>query len=176
MRLLWTIALGLLLTTGARADSFNFTFHSHDFDLNGILYGNLVSPGVYQITWLTGTINPGKEPPLNELNFLPPGEFDEAHSDDLLFTNEPYVDSFGISFYTGSIIFYSLIHDQLGYAVLACGSPGNCPTLTRIPGELEVSSTVPEPSSLLLVVSGLGLVGVQIRRMGLGLRPASSIS
>jgi hypothetical protein len=162
MRILFRIAMVLLLTVGARADSFNFSFVSHDFTVSGILDGHLLSPGVYQITGMTGTIEPGKEPPLNELNFLPPGEFNNA--DNLLFVSEPYVDSFGINFFTGSVIIYALVHDQIGYALLAC-SNSSCSDSTRIGGELEVSSTVPEPSSVLLMVSGIVLLGMQVRRI-----------
>jgi hypothetical protein len=164
MRTLFRIAIVLLLTVAARADSFNFTFISHDFNLTGTLYGYLLNPGVYQITGMKGTINPGKEPPLNELTFQPPGEFGEVNSDDLLFTNEPYVDSTGINFFTGTEVFYALVHDQVGYALLTCGNPP-CSSLTRIPGDLEVSSTIPEPLSMLLVGSGLTMLGMQVRRM-----------
>lgn len=167
MRTLFRFAFVLLLTIAARADSFDFTFHTRNFDLNGILYGYVISPGVYQITGLTGTINPGKEPPLNELNFLPVGEFDAAHNDNLLFTHEPYVDSFGIAFSTGQIVYYSMVHDQIGYALLACGGTCTHSTLTRIPGELEVTPT-PEPPSLLLIASGITLLGTQIKRMRFG--------
>jgi len=166
MRILFRIALVLLLTVGARADSFDFTFVSQRFTVSGTFYGNLVSPGVYFINGLTGTINPGKEPPLNELNYVYPGEFNGVlNNDNLLFTTQPYVDSFGISFFAGSIVYYDLIHDQFGYAVLSCGvSPCIGSNILRTPGSLEVSKT-PEPPSLLLMASGILLLGIQMRRI-----------
>jgi|GEM_PF-6369355 len=167
MRTLFRIAMVLLFATGARADSFNFSFASQRFTVSGTFYGNLVSPGVYFINGLTGTINPGKEPPLNELNYVYPGEFNGVlNNDNLLFTTQPYVDSFGISFFAGNIVYYDLIHDQFGYAVLSCaGSPCTGSNILRTPGSLEVSSTIPEPPSLLLMVTGIALLGGQIRRM-----------
>ena len=170
MRILFRIGLALLLTVSARADSFNFSFVSRNFTVSGTLYGNLVSPGVYFIGSLTGTINPGKEPPLNELNYVYPGEFNGVlNNDNLLFTNEPYVDSFGISFFAGQIVYYDLIHDQTGYVLLACASsPCTGSNINRIPGTLEVSSTIPEPPSLLLMASGITLLGTQMRRIARG--------
>lgn len=167
MRIVLRIAIGLLLTVGARADSFNFTFIAHDFNLSGTLYGYQLSPGVYQMTGMTGTMNPGKEPPLNELTFLPPGEFDKVNSDDLLFTSEPFVDASGINFFTGTEVIYALIHDQVGYALVTCSNPA-CSSLTRIPGDLEVSSTIPEPPSLLLMATGLTLLAMTIKWIALG--------
>jgi hypothetical protein len=168
MRILFRIAIVLLLTVGARADSFDFTFESQRFTVSGTFYGNLVSPGVYFIGGLTGTINPGKEPPLNELNYVYPGEFNGVlNNDNLLFTKQPYVDSYGISFFAGNIVYYDLIHDQFGYAVLSCGiSPCTGSNILRTPGSLEVSP-VPEPPSLLLIASGITLLGTQIKRMRL---------
>jgi len=170
MRILFRIGLALLLTVSARADSFNFSFVSRNFTVSGTLYGNLVSPGVYFIGSLTGTINPGKEPPLNKLNYIYPGEFNGVlNNDNLLFTNEPYVDSFGISFFAGQIVYYDLIHDQTGYVLLACASsPCTGSNINRIPGTLEVSSTIPEPPSLLLMASGITLLGTQMRRIARG--------
>ena len=170
MRTLFRLAMVLLLlTTGARADSFNFSFVSQRFTVTGTFYGNLVSPGVYFINGLTGTINPGKEPPLNELNYVYPGEFNGVlNNDNLLFTKQPYVDSFGISFFAGSIVYYDLIHDQFGYAVLSCGSsPCTGSNILRTPGDLEVS-LIPEPPSLLLMASGVLVLGVGMRRMAWG--------
>jgi hypothetical protein len=169
MRNLFKIAIVMLLTVSAKADSFNFSFVSQRFTVSGTFYGNLVSPGVYFIYGLTGTINPGKEPPLNELNYNYPGVFNGVlNNDNLLFTNQPYVDSFGISFFAGSIVYYDLIHDQFGYAVLSCGvSPCTGSNILRTPGDLDVSK-IPEPPSLLLMASGITLLGMKIRRIASG--------
>jgi hypothetical protein len=164
MRLVLRIALGLLLTTVARADSFTYTFLGQNFNLYGTMSGELVSPGIYQVTGMTGAIIPGQDPPLNEIYaLLSPGEFN--HADNLLFANEPYVDPFGINFMMGSGVIYALTHDQIGYVILGCVN-GGCTDISQNRGVLEVASTVPEPSSLLLLASGLGLLGTQIRRTG----------
>lgn len=163
MRFFLRIALGLLLATTARADSFNYTFLGQNFNLYGTMYGETVSPGVYQITGMTGAIIPGQDPPLNEIYaLLSPGEFN--HADNLLFANEPYVDAFGINFMMGSGVIYALTHDQLGYVILGCRN-ASCTDISQNRGVLEVTSTVPEPSSLLLVISGFSLIAVQIRRI-----------
>ena len=169
MRIFLRVAIVLSVAVCARAESFNFSFVSRRFTVSGTFYGNLVSPGVYFINGLTGTINPGKEPPLNELNYVYPGEFNGVlNNDNLLFTNEPYVDSFGISFFAGQIVYYDLIHDQFGYAVLSCGiSPCTGSNILRTPGDLDVSK-IPEPPSLVLMASGSTLLGMQMRRIARG--------
>jgi hypothetical protein len=101
MRTFFRIGLLLLLTVAAQADTFNFTFTGENFDAKGTLTGERVSPGVYQVTSITGLILPYPEYPLNEITGLyPPGEIN--HADNLLFVNEPFVDTFGINLGLGT--------------------------------------------------------------------------
>lgn len=164
MRILFRIAMVLLLTVGARADTFNFSFVTRTSTLSGVLYGYPLSPGVYQVTGMTGAFVPGKEPPLNEVGLFPPGEFGYIYADNLLFTSEPHVDSFGINFFENNGLIFDMVHDEFGYALLRCDSNCSRTNLSRTPGVLEVSF-VPEPPSLLLMASGITLLGTQTKRI-----------
>jgi hypothetical protein len=160
--------LSLFSVAAANADSFNFTFTGKNFDVSGVLTGHLLSPGVYQITQITGTAG-SKEPPLNQIYGLySPGEINNA--DNLLFTNQPFVDSFGINFFVGDGSNYALAHDNLGYLITGCFQ-GTCSENNHITnrGDLVVTSTVPEPSTLLLFTSGLLLSSLPLRKRLLNL-------
>ena len=153
----------LLLTVAAKADTFNFTFIGQNFDASGTLTGNLLSPGVYQITGITGTAG-SKEPPLNQIYGLyPPNEINGA--DNLLFMNQPFVDSFGINFFVGDGSNYALAHDNLGYMITGCFQ-GSCSETSYITnrGDLVVTYATPEPSTLLLFATGLSFCAFPLKR------------
>jgi hypothetical protein len=154
----------LLLTAAAKADTFNFTFTGENFDVSGTLTGNLLSPGVYQITQITGTAG-SKEPPLNQIYGLYfPGEINNA--DNLLFTNQPFVDSFGVNFFVGDGSNYALAHDNLGYLITGCFQ-GSCSENSYITnrGDLVVSYATPEPSTWLLLTTGLIGCALPMRKL-----------
>ena len=163
MRTFFRIGLLLLLTVAAKAETFNYTFIGEIYNLSGTLTGTMISPGVYQIYNMTGSIPNYKEPPLNEImTLLNPGEINGA--DNLLFTNQPYVDGFGINFLVSEGSVLALAWDEdLTYKIVGCMQ--GCGNYIVNKGTLEVSSTVPEPSSLLLMASGLALLGTKIRRI-----------
>jgi len=160
---LFRVVILLLLTVAAKADTFKFTFIGENFDVSGTLTGNLLSPGVYQITQITGTAG-SKEPPLNQIYGLyAPGEINGA--DNLLFANQPFVDSFGINFFVGDGSNYALAHDNLGYLITGCFQ-GSCTSDQYITnrGDLVVSYATPEPSTFVFFATGLSLCALPLRR------------
>ena len=165
MRTFFRVGLLLLLTVAAKADTFNYTFIGESFNLSGTLSGIPIGPGMYQVNGMTGTIPNYKEEPLNQIfNALNPGEINGA--DNLLFTTQPFVDSFGINFLVNEGSVLALAHDEIGHKIVGCMQ--GCSNYIVNRGVLEVSATAPEPSSLLLMASGLAVLGNRIRRMTSG--------
>ena len=163
MHSFFRVVILLLLTVAAKADTFNFTFIGENFGVSGTFTGDLLSPGVYQITQITGKAG-SKEPPLDQIYGLyAPGEINGA--DNLLFANQPLVDSFGINFFVGDGSNYALAHDDQGYLVTGCFQ-GSCSETSYITnrGDLVVSYATPEPSTLLLSATGLSLCALPLKR------------
>ena len=145
MHSFFRVVILLLLTVAVKADTFNFTFTGENFGASGILTGHLVSPGVYQITQITGTMTDYKESPLDQIwGLYPVGEINGA--DNLLFTTKPFVDSLGINFLVSDLSGLRLAHDNLGYMITGCYE-GSCSDNNRITnrGDLVVHLRFPNP-------------------------------
>jgi hypothetical protein len=159
--------LALFLLVGGltvNAETFNFNFTGQNFNASGTITGDLISPGVYQVTGMSGILSPWHEGnPLNVISLASPGEINGA--DNLLYTNEPFVDSQGINFFVGDGSIFALAEANIGYQILGCFE-GGCMESQYIhnPGDLVVSSAVPEPTTLLLVSSGIVALAARLKR------------
>jgi len=163
VRSFFRVVILLFLTVAAKAESFNFTFTGDNFSASGTLMGDPVGPGVYHLYGATGTLTDfGPYPTINILGLYPNGEINGA--DNLLFTTAPYVDSFGFNFALTDGSSLALAHDNLGYFITGCyqACSPNSNVFTR--GELVVSSTVPEPSTMLLFTTGLLVCALPFRK------------
>jgi hypothetical protein len=164
VRSLFRVVIVLLVAVAAKADSFNFTFTGNNFSASGTLTGDLQSPSVYHLYQITGTLTDfGAYPTIDILGLYPNGEINGA--DNLLFTTSPYVDSLGFNFALTDGSSLALAHDNLDYFITGCYQ-GSCTPNNDVfsRGYLVVSSTVPEPSTLLLFAAGLSLCGLRLRR------------
>lgn len=167
MRSIFRVGLLLFIAAMAKAETFNFIFNGERFGAYGIMAGDLVSPGIYQITSISGRMTAWHEgDPLDEIQFLyPAGEINGA--DNLLFMNGgPFVDQLGINFYVGDESGLAFAHDDLGYKIVGCFE-GSCSPNNQLinRGDLIVSSAVPEPSTLLLIASGAVVGATRLRRL-----------
>ena len=163
VRSFFRVGILLLLTIAAKAESFNFTFTGNSFSASGTLMGDPVGPGVYHLYGATGTVTDlGAYPVLDILGLYPNGEINGA--DNLLFTTAPYVDSFGFNFALTDGSSLALAHDNIGYFITGCyqACSPNSTVFTR--GDLVVSSTVPEPSTMLLFTTGLLVCALPLRK------------
>jgi hypothetical protein len=162
MKVLLSLLL-LLAGVTAKADTFHFAFTGQNFNASGTITGELISPGVYQVTAISGVLSPWYADWGDTFVLTSPREINDA--DNLLYANEPFVDSFGINFAVADGSYFSLAHDNLGYQILGCFQ-GSCTASQYIHnrGDLVVSSTVPEPASLLLASTGILALGSRLRR------------
>jgi len=183
---LLTLAMALAFAPVALADSFDFSFTSlnppNGVFGGGIVSGNLsttyVSPGVYDITsgsiditggtsagnYVTGMGSLVPTTGMKEYSAGPPESFSSPSGsfffDNLLYMNNPSqeLDGAGLLFMVGG--------DEIN--IYGNGSPNSysigeyqsgSPVLTDV-GDFNATSVIPEPTSLLLLGTGLfGLAG-----------------
>ena len=176
---LFAIAAVLAITPAALADTFAFEFDSSGATITGTLTGNLSSPGVYAITGVSATLNDTSWPSGNGVYDLvsDPSSPNPTNStvpvdwftyDDLLTPGAPQgaiLDADGLYFYDSS----------LGMAINIWGNGAGLPDTWELAdsggyrvggnGDFSVSEITPEPSSLLLLGTGLlGLAFVTFRK------------
>jgi hypothetical protein len=153
----------LFLVTAAKAETFNFTFLGNSFSASGTLTGDLVSPGIYHLYGATGKVTDfGAYPSLDILGLYPNGEINGANN--LLFTTPPYVDSPGFNFALTDGSSLALAHDNLGYFITGCYQACSPNTNVFTRGDLVVTYATPEPSTLLLLSTGLSLCALPLKR------------
>jgi hypothetical protein len=188
-KLLLALSCALLLGNvgirSASADTFSWSFSSGSDSGSGTFVAGLVSPGVYQITSLTGTADG------LPLTLLPVGTFPGsgfAANDNLLYfpasipaidlgqTTPSLLDVRGVSFTLGSVgnlnVYFGAFNtgDPFVYNLFD-SSNTNTPlgsslgTLTLVNLTPPTTAATPEPGSVILLGTGaMGLIGVVRRR------------
>jgi hypothetical protein len=161
LRVVLFAALLLLFASGVMADQFDLTATGATTDINLVLTGDQISPGVYNITGTTGTIDGlaaallatsgiGVVTNSNVVN----GWF--IQYDNLLNLNTPYVDYWGLgmSLADGSLV--NLYYNG-GYLYAALGN--NPPFQDSV-----TIQNVPEPGTLALLCAGLLCLAFLVRK------------
>jgi hypothetical protein len=141
------------------ANEFSFSFGASGISANGTVNVTLVSGDEYLVTGLTGMFNG------SAMTLLSPDTYGSGagRNDNDVFSSAPYLDYHGLAFSVGStnydVYYYAAIS---GY--MLCNTYTN-PACTvgegvrvQFAALTPVSSTTPEPSSLLLL--GTGLLGL----------------
>jgi PEP-CTERM motif-containing protein len=171
---LWVIASLLLFTAiaepNAQADSFTFTIGGPDSG-SGTLTTNALSGGSYLVTGITGTFDGSAIASL-----LAPGGF--AGNDNLLFPTSPQLDGVGLSFQTTNGDVWNI--ECFSAAITPCFQPivyvvfldvGGIPVAQSGPFTFDATRavTTPEPSSIGLMLVGIGFLLVMRKHIGQGL-------
>lgn len=156
----------LFAASNAKADTFDLTAKGAGLNISFVLTGTAVSgsPGFFDITSLTGTVN-GVNAVL--LSTTSPGAITETPFvngwailyNDVLNLNGPYLDVYGLGFELLPSGTLATLFDSGGYIYAQLGN--NPPT------QESVSITVvaaPEPKSAVLMLSGLLAIALMLYR------------
>ena len=158
------VLAGLLLffASGAMADQFDLTASGPTTNINIVLTGTQSgTPGIFDITGVDGTID-GETATLlpttgpGAINISPVVNNWEIEYDNLLQTNQPYVDYFGLGFQLSNGTLANLYYSG-GYLFAELGSNPAFQESVSVP-------TVPEPGTLALLCVGLLALGALVTR------------
>ena len=168
MRRRWVGALAALLAcafvSSAHASVYDFSYYAsggpsgREFGRGTITLSNTDPDGFYQVLDIDGSAN----------RSIITGLSDYAGADNIVYANGPLVDQGGISFSTASGTDYNFYSLDNAYAVLSSTTEpyawaSNRSPLNRLCATY-VSSAVPEPSTWLLLIAGIGGIGLMLRR------------
>jgi hypothetical protein len=151
------IALFLIFAPNAKATSYDLTATGAGTTINLYLTGTLASPGVFDVTGLTGTVDgyaatllPTSGPGVITNNFT--GSIETTYNN-VLYLTQPYFDDNGLAFTADGVI--GNLYYSGGYIYSSLGAN---------PAVLELVSVklvnAPEPGSLILLFAGATLLGL----------------
>ncbi len=179
MRISYLVAVVALVSAGvaARADSFNFSFGSSSSSLSGsgiLTTGTLEAPGEYLIAAVTGTAaTAANGPDVNIASILAPGTFPTPTNggtfpanDNVLFVTSGLgsLDGYGLSFILSNGAQINLYDPQGSMYDALLAQTGEPNVLADVPITITAIASTPEPSSLVLLSTGLLGVAAALKR------------
>ena len=166
--LLYVILAGAMIASAGPTTNFNFSYSGENITASGTLFTNPLGGGQYLVTGITGHYNTdmitGLEPctsgVCNKL-FLHDSGWQFSY-DNLGFATDPHLDLYGLLFDVTNVGYVNLYYDGNGYRNTVENEDG-LGGYVDTPVTASFSST-PEPSTLLMLGSGIIGVGGLIRR------------
>jgi hypothetical protein len=147
------LSLALAIPAVAHANTYNFTFDTNTgIDISGLLtLSSTQVGGFYTVLGINGTETSG--PVLGATTLLTAGTY--GNNDNLFDFTYPFFDIPGVSFSVGSVEFNVYDLNGVPYICDSIHEPGQCYIGQGVPivnGELNAT---PEPSSLVLLGTGI---------------------
>lgn len=141
--------------TSANAAVFLFTIGTSYGSGSGTITTATNNPGFNLITGLTGTFDGGA------ITLLAPGTYPSSAPNDNLFSStNPYFTFGGLSF-SANALNYNLYNSG---SLRICGETSGCQNGTVTSFTVTAANAVPEPATWAMMIGGLGVVGLAMRR------------